>query len=213
MEWITSNDGISILIAFGALLVSLLAIMFAYKTASTANDLASTANTLASRSDKVERRVVLSGIHAEVSPGRQAMETIVQRWSTQRRKDFAERDQSDENDFVLFYNENYHNESVGTTKKSLSNGIHQYLYQLDQLWLDIRSGSFDSDEVMKMFGDGLCMDEEYIRIYLRAHREAHQGKCFWEHVPEIVEAAKLWSPKQIRNTEHRGSIDVAAQRE
>ena len=193
MEWLNSPEGVTAIATVGSVLVSIIAAAIAYKSASTAKEVALNSN-------KVERSIELSRIHAEVSPGRQAMETIARDWSARRGKNFDDRDKRDENDFIAFYNEYYHGGSVGTKKKSLSNGIHQYLHYLNLLWNYIIDGTYPSDEVMKIFGEGICMDEEYIDLYLRAHHDAHPEKKFWDNVQNMVDDAKSWSAMQNRET-------------
>ena len=179
MEWWVNNS--SIFIAAGSLIVSIMALF--------------RSNITASKTVKLQRTIQLSNYHDKVMLGRQAMETIFRNWATNNIKSIIECNEDDKNNFIAFYNENYHHGS-DDSKKALSNEVHRYLSRLNHLWQDSQNNTFEIEEIMLRFGDGMCIDEQYTLLYLRAHQEAHSEQVFWQGIPLIIEASKNWQSQR-----------------
>ncbi|MFX0199645.1 MAG: hypothetical protein ACFFCW_26275 [Candidatus Hodarchaeota archaeon] len=184
MNWIVTNkDLLAVLIAAASLVVSIIAVIRTNRTASL--------------TAKLQRSNILSELHDKICPGRQAMESIWTQWSPSTNKDVESLSPSDEEQFIDFYNAEYH-KSSDERNKDLSNRIHVYLDELHSVWDRIERKEFDLEEVMRKLGDGIFLDRPFIRIYLKAHWKAEgqleksEKDRFWNNVSKIVDAAESW---------------------
>src|ERR1700730_851501 len=158
MNWILTNkDLLGVLIAAASLVISIIALIRTHKTAS--------------ETAKLQRSNVLSELHDKIHPGRQAMERIWVQWCDSTNKDVESLSPSEEERFIDFYNAEYH-KSSDERHKDLSSRIHTYLHELHSVWDRIKGKEFDREEVMRKLGDGIFLDRQFIRIYLKAHWKA-----------------------------------------
>lgn len=181
MNWIILNkDVLALLIASGSLVVSIIALIRANKTASLA----------ALR----ERSSLLEELHDKIRPGRKAMKKIWRAWCDGVEKRVEQLSQADEEQFIAFYNNEYHNSS-DEEKLALSDRVHTYLHELHHAWDRVESGEFDLEAVMRRLGHGIRHDKHFLILYLNAHWQKHnqfQEKVenrFWCNIPKIVKAA------------------------
>jgi hypothetical protein len=154
------------------------------------------------KASKVEASNRLSQVHDKTRSGRQVMNDIFMFWSkTEGRPKTpaslcsVENDQA-KNDFLDFYNKNYHSQPNGTEGRKLSDEIHTYLHELHHLWRRCLNKEFMEEQVMETFSSAINMDSELITLYLEAHWKEHGelnkdlNSRFWKYVPAIVDKAK-----------------------
>ncbi len=183
MNWIINNA--SVVLSAASLIVSIVAI---FRT-----------SLMASNTAILQKTMQLSEYHEKVMLGRQAMETIFRNWKITSGKNIQDCNEVDLSEFIDYYNNNYHH-GTDSKKKEMSNEVHRYLSRLNHLWQDAQNHVFDIEEIMKRFGDGICMDERYTLLYLRAHQEAHPQEIFWQGVPKLIQNAKLWQSARNNKT-------------
>lgn len=183
------SDNVSAIAAVCSVLVAFISTLIAYRAASTAAK-------IAEESNKLILNIEFNRIFEAISPGRQAMETISQEWIEQGGKKVNEFKKIDESIFIDFYNKNYHKEKYGKPNKDLSINIHKYLHYLNQLWYYLNMNDRTLNDVMMLFNEAILMDEKYINIYMRAHRDAHPGKFFWDKIQTVLKEARNWNPDQ-----------------
>jgi|GEM_PF-1500985 len=182
MTWIATNkDVLAILIAAGSLVVSLVALIRSSK--------------MASLTAQFKRSSIIEELQDKVSPGSKAMSDIWKQWGPIAAKQVESLSQTDEEQFIEFYNRDYHG-SPDENNLALSDLVHIYLRELHHTWDRIESGEFDEKAVMQRLGYGISENKQFIKLYLKAHWQAHdqlrkkEEDRFWCNFPKIVKAAE-----------------------
>ncbi len=148
---------------------------------------------------KIESSNILSEIHDKIRNGRQAMRDIFDIWLKEKNKRISpdelllEENNNEKEDFIKYYNKNFHRSPSGKLAKNQSDEIHQYLHQVHHLWERYENKEFAKEAIMTKFKVAIKMDKTLLQLFLEAHWREHKvhekplRNRFWSNVPKFIE--------------------------
>ncbi len=153
-----------------------------------------------------ESIVILDDLYEKLRPCRATMELILSNWADARQKNHEKINarsvsglsSEEKEDFIDYYNKEYHSKPPNSEKRKLSDEIHYYLHELHDLKSKIENGQIEKFGVLEKFGHGLNLDGELIGLYLKAHWAEHNQdrrpikNRFWNKVLDLIQDSNEW---------------------
>lgn len=156
------------------------------------------------KTHRLEKSTKLDHLQEKLLKPRQIMYEVFEKWRKSYPFDDNENFLRDEinadarQNFIDFYNENYHRKPPKSNERLMSNEIHIYLHELDKLWHKYLSREISEQDIRRRFTNSINLDSSLLLTYLEAHWQEHNEhqkpseKRFWRYVPTIIERARQW---------------------
>ena len=183
------------------IIISIIALIYSNINSRKANKLAVESLALQEKIKKIELLKEIEIDYNKVRDARQIMEGIIYEWGKREIDPYVKASnwtENERNDFINFYNSNYHTPDFESKNRKKCNKIIAYINELDKLAFKLKDNQNIIDDVMRIISTDIINDKNYISVYYDAHKlkDKNFHKEYWTMVQNLIRKAENYLVKK-----------------